>query len=49
MAEIRNTSARNEAHVASADYRNPHGCHSSYQPPFQAGGGCIAIIADSAD
>ena len=28
MAEIRNTSARNEAHIASADYRNPHACHS---------------------
>src|SRR5215468_1370402 len=28
VAEIRNTSAGNEAHIASADYRNPHACHS---------------------
>src|SRR5215475_11113995 len=28
VAEIRNTSARNEAHIASADYRNPHACNS---------------------
>src|SRR6516225_7480294 len=32
VAEIRNTSARNEAHVASADYRNPHACYSPHQP-----------------
>jgi hypothetical protein len=49
MAEIRNASARNEAHIASADHRNPHACHSSYHPQFQAGGGCIAIISASAD
>jgi len=32
MAEIRNTSARNEAHIASADYRNLHACNSPDQP-----------------
>src|SRR6516225_4950510 len=49
MAEIRDTSARNEAHVTSADHRNPHVCHSSHQPQFQPGGDCIASISDWAD
>jgi hypothetical protein len=49
MAEIRNTGAGNEAHIASADHRNPHAYHSSPQPQFQAGGDCIATISVSAD
>src|SRR5262249_14098123 len=28
MAEIRDTGAGNEAHIASADHRNAHACHS---------------------
>src|SRR5260370_31253859 len=34
MSEIRNTRARNETHVTSADHRNPHACHFSSQPQF---------------
>jgi hypothetical protein len=49
MAEIRNTGAGNEPHIASADHRNPHACHSSHQPQFQAGGDCIATISASTD
>jgi hypothetical protein len=48
MAEIRNTSARNKAHIASADHRYPHACHSSHQPQLQASG-CIATISAAAD
>src|SRR6516164_2464870 len=49
VAEIRNTSARNEAHVTSADHRNPHVYHSSHQPQFQTGGDCIATFSDWVD
>src|SRR5262245_65028 len=35
MAEIRDTSARNEAHVISADHRNPHVYHSHTSHNFK--------------
>src|SRR5215467_14608911 len=37
MAEIHDTSARNEAHVTSADHRKPNVCHNTNQPQFQTG------------
>jgi hypothetical protein len=36
VAEIRNTSARNEAHIASADDRNPH-VPLPHQPQYSGG------------